>query len=563
MKKIITNYQLLITLVVIIAAFLRLYNIAEVPPGLYPDEAMNGNNALEALTTVPPASGFKIFYPENNGREGLFINIQAVFLRFLMPLFGGQPEPWMLRLPSAIFGILTVLGVYFLAKELFRKNFQFSILNFESNSNVENLKTFGNWKLEIGNYEVALLSSFLLATSFWHINFSRIGFRAIMAPFFLTWGVYLFLRVLRYAKSELIASDRPSLLAMAAGVIYGLGFHSYIAYRATPLLFLAFLPRFRKDRTFWQILTAFGIGAVAAALPLVLYFLNQPEAFLGRTAQVSVFGSPTPLKDLGINILKTAAMFNFAGDWNWRHNYAGRPELFWPAGILFLIGIFLAIKNLIQKLKIKNQNGNLKFQNAFTNPSQANTDILHFAFCILISWLIIAALPVVVSNEGIPHGLRSILMIPPVFILAGAGGVWLFSRIKNYEFRIMNSKNRELKVIKTIIRTSLFIILSFMLFESYHTYFIKWAKNPNVPGAFSADYVQIGRHLRSLPRELPKYVIVEASGIDVRGIPMPVQTVMFLTDTFTPQKQKEKNIFYVLPKQKDRIPADAFATVLK
>ena len=68
----------LLIVIVIIATFLRLYNITQVPPGLYPDEAMNGNNALEALSKLPSLSGFKVFYPENNGREGLFINIQAI-----------------------------------------------------------------------------------------------------------------------------------------------------------------------------------------------------------------------------------------------------------------------------------------------------------------------------------------------------------------------------------------------------------------------------------------------------------------------------------------------------
>ena len=159
-----TKYLLI--LIVIIAAFLRLYNIIPpvggLPPGLYPDEAMNGNNALEAIST----RDYKVFYPENNGREGLFINIQALSI-FLFENF-----PWALRIVSAIFGILTVLGIYFLAKEIFNKN-------------------------------IALLSAFLLATSFWHINFSRIGFRAIMAPFFLTWGIYFLLKSLNNWKLEI------------------------------------------------------------------------------------------------------------------------------------------------------------------------------------------------------------------------------------------------------------------------------------------------------------------------------------------------------------------------
>src|SRR3990167_7170271 len=108
MKK---EYWLLI-FIILIAAFLRLVNLPAAPPGLYPDEAMNGNNALEALAT----RDWQVFYPENNGREGLFINIQS----FSIALFGN--EPWALRLPSALFGILTVLGVYFLTRELFRES---------------------------------------------------------------------------------------------------------------------------------------------------------------------------------------------------------------------------------------------------------------------------------------------------------------------------------------------------------------------------------------------------------------------------------------------------------
>src|SRR3989338_1221912 len=166
---------LLLLLILIIAGFLRLYHITTVPPGLYPDEAMNGNNALQAIQT----GNYKVFYPENNGREGLFINIQALFLKFFgvnspSQISSGETwegKPWVLRLPSAIFGILTVLGTYFLGKELF-------------------------------SVRVGLFSAFLLATSFWHINFSHIGFRAIMAPFFLVWAIYFLLLALRKLKER-------------------------------------------------------------------------------------------------------------------------------------------------------------------------------------------------------------------------------------------------------------------------------------------------------------------------------------------------------------------------
>src|SRR3989344_3510472 len=97
--------------VLILGVFFRFYQIKEIPLGLYPDEAMNGSNAQEALAT----GAFKIFYPENNGREGLFINIQALSVWY----FGNTP--WALRGVSAFFGTLTILVVFLLAKELFSK----------------------------------------------------------------------------------------------------------------------------------------------------------------------------------------------------------------------------------------------------------------------------------------------------------------------------------------------------------------------------------------------------------------------------------------------------------
>src|SRR3990167_6899101 len=116
-------------IVVGIAAFFRLYQLDKFPPGLYPDEAMNGSNALQALET----DNFKAFYPENDGREGMFINLQAISVS----VFGNHA--WALRIVSAFAGILTVLGLYFLTKELFAR-------------------------------QIGLIASFLLAVSFWHVN---------------------------------------------------------------------------------------------------------------------------------------------------------------------------------------------------------------------------------------------------------------------------------------------------------------------------------------------------------------------------------------------------------
>jgi 4-amino-4-deoxy-L-arabinose transferase-like glycosyltransferase len=104
------NKIILLILILAIAVFFRFYKLAEIPPALYPDVAMNGNNALDAIKT----GDYKVFYPENNGREGLFMNLIA--LSFLT--FGASV--WAIKIVAALFGIFTVLGTYLLAKQLFK-----------------------------------------------------------------------------------------------------------------------------------------------------------------------------------------------------------------------------------------------------------------------------------------------------------------------------------------------------------------------------------------------------------------------------------------------------------
>ncbi|HTY39696.1 MAG TPA: glycosyltransferase family 39 protein [Candidatus Paceibacterota bacterium] len=472
--------------IIIIALFLRSYRLAEVPPGLYPDEAMDGTNAQEAIAT----GQYKVYYPENNGREGLFMNIQAEFLKVILPFAHNEPEPWMLRFVSMACGTLTVLGLYFLGRELFSKR-------------------------------VGLLAAFFIATNFWHINFSRISFRAIMAPLCLVWAAFFFLyAVKREKKFEKYAA------AVLGGLVFGAGFYTYIAYRVAPLLFLLFIPFFRKHADFWKVAAVYVAVTFFTALPIGLYYLHNPADFFGRTTQVSVMSSKTPLADLAWNVVKTAGMFNFVGDMNPRHNVSGRPELFAPVGALFLIGLVLGLIALKKK------------------PDE------RFSFLFIFGWATLAALPVVISNEGLPHALRSILLIPPVILLAA------FAAERVYH--VMRDKWPKYL---TIIVTVLFLAL--LPVEAYHTYFVLFANAADTPGAFAADYVTIGHAIRALPTSTLKYVVVEAGGVDVRGIPMPAQTVMYITDSFTPEKQAEKNIYYVLPKDENRIPAGAVIFRLK
>lgn len=476
--------------ILIIAIFLRFYHFTNTPPGLYPDEAMDGNNAAEVVETGHP----QVFYVEDNGREGLYVNLVAAILK-VYPVY----QPWVVRLPAAVAGVLTVLGLYFLVAEL-----------------------FGNGP--------GLLAAFLIATSFWHINFSRIGFRAILAPLLLTWTLYLLIKAFRA-----ISARRALWFAIGAGIVYGLGFYTYIAYRVTPLLFLLFIPFFYKKPGFWKWTAVFLVVTFLVAAPIGWYFVKNPSAFFGRTAEISVTSASNPVSVFAVNIGKELLMLNWRGDSNWRQNISGAPELFWPVGIIFLVGFFLGLYALWKSWRTR------KRKDEHGTPSREDMLPL-FALLIMYAWFVLAILPAAASDEGIPHALRSILMIPPVMTFAAIGGVWLYGLIKKY----WHGKF-------AIALAAVFII--FVGVYGYINYFIVWAQNPNVPGAFNADYVAIGDQINALPKSTTKYVVVTAGGVLARGIPVPAETTMFITHSFTAQDQTANNIHYLLPNQTSSIPA--------
>ncbi len=501
--------------IILLGGFLRFYQITEIPPGLYPDEAMNGNNALEMLQT----GGFKWFYPDNNGREGLFINIQALSLK----LFGN--EPWALRVVSAVFGTLTILGVYLLTRELF------------------------SFLLGGGTAAaVPLLSAFFLATSYWHINFSRIGFRAIMVPFLAAFGAYFLLRGFSTKK---IAN------LVWAGIFIGLGFHTYIAFRFMPFVLAVpiiwYLWAWYKNRpTSYQpqatsscvpcLVLLFLFVTFVTALPLGYYFAQHPEDFFGRTGQVSIMTAESPLREFAKSNLATAGMFFFQGDCNWRHNYNCQPQLYPIVAVFFLIGTIVSIKNL------------------FVRPTSYQPQAIT-----LLAWLFFLSLPATLTREGLPHALRAIGLIPPVMILAGVGAwrslEFVLNRLENQKIKWPQYAAQLARIKKEVVLLFVLILLLVPVF-TFRQYFVRWANNPNTYFAFSTDLWHLGQFLNKLPAETQKYVIVNVPGVEVRGISMPSQTIMFATDTFRDEAKQEKNFTYILPNELEKINVDTGKTII-
>lgn len=481
----------LFVLILAIAVFFRFYKITETPPGLYPDEATNGVNALDALSQ----NDWKVFYSENNGREGLFINIQSLSIKY----FGAHP--WSLRVVSGVFGILTIFGLFLLTRLL--------------------------WSTP-----TALIASYLTSVSFWPVNFSRIGFRASMLPFILVFAFYFLWKGMQ---------NKNKVLLFISGIVYGIGFNTYISWRVSPLLlgilFLIFLFNKNWDKKY---IIKFGFiflaGTIIAMAPLAYYYLQNPADFMGRATQVSIFNSPSPIKSLTESAVKTLGMFNVYGDGNWRHNIAGRPLLFWPIGIGFICGIFIILKNLFAKsysLKAKS--------------------------CFLLLWFFVMLIPNFLAPEGAPHALRALGAMPAVFIISAIGlsGIYKFIQRK---MDLESAKPKNSNYINQIgrIKKEFAVLAGLMLILTgvweYRTYFVVWANKMEVYNNFDQRLTDIGNYLKNLGPETEKYVIVNETGTIVKGVSIQAQPIMFLA--------YGKNINYINQYDIPNMPKTLFNAVI-
>jgi 4-amino-4-deoxy-L-arabinose transferase-like glycosyltransferase len=476
----------LLACILALALLLRVADLGHLPSGLYPDEAVNGIDAVHAIET----SHYALFYPNNYGREGLFINLQALALR----LFGQNIVA--LKLWSVIFGTLAVLGIYLLAKELFHRR------------------------------STALMAAFLLATSYWAINFSRIGFRAIMVPFLLSFTFSFFFRGLRrHTYRDFVVS----------GLFFGIGLHTYISWRIAPLILIILLPflmlTYEKFvKRFWKHALVFIAAAFIAAAPILYhFFVSHPEDFSSRTGAVSVFSPEVNKGHFFLTLGKTVGLslvkYNFWGDQNWRHNYPPYPVLDPFSGLLFLAGFLYLLYQtgdlLLRRLRHGDRDSRL-VRNAF---------LLGAFFSMLV--------PEFLTEEGLPHALRAIGTQIPVFLMAALSAAWLSKRA----LRAPASK-----------RFLLLALLGAFLFASAAVnitkYFVFFRNHPAEHSAFNEDYTNMAKYLLSLPDSTHKYVYANAGGTDINnGLPVTAQSIVFLTHN------RIENLEFLNPETKIERPA--------
>ena len=420
---------ILILLVLLVAAVLRLWRLDQLPPGLWYDEAVNGVDIRMVLS----GRGFPVYFAANNGREPLFIYLQALSTALL------GPTPYALRIVAAIAGILTVAAVYWCGRILFGSKPQAA----RPTRNIALLERWG-----------PLLAAAALAVSYWHLSLSRLGLRAVLLPLTSTLAVGFFWKAWTGGRFRDYA---------IVGVCVAAALYSYLAARVLPVVLVAFVmleaaiaayanlrhasaPTARQPwrRSLAGLALLAGVAGILF-LPLAVAIWGGAAA-VDRSNQVSIFtGVPLGegLRHAGANLLLTLRAFYDRGDLNLRHNLPGRPANDILLAALFTAGWLTALWRIREP-----------------------------RFRLLLIWFGVVLLPTVLSTEA-PHSLRGSGVLPPLALLCGLGATTLVSAFPRISRR---------QVAAPLLLLAVLVVSGGLTARDY---FGRWAQSARLDATFS------------------------------------------------------------------------------
>ncbi|HEX6977556.1 MAG TPA: phospholipid carrier-dependent glycosyltransferase [Patescibacteria group bacterium] len=396
--KIKSKITVFLFLIIILAAVLRLVNLSNVPPHLTADEASLGYNAYSILKTGRDEYGtlFPIIFKSfGDFKPGLY-----VYAAIPSVLIFGLNE-FAVRLPSAIAGILAVVLLYLVLKEV--------------------------WKEE----KLALLGAFLLAINSWHIHFSRGAWEINLSLTLTLIGIYFFFKSFKKGKYLIFSAV---FFALTLTAYQGAKLSTGIVVLLLLVLYLKELLKIERK----VILQSIAVG-VLVCIPIILSLFNGQT---GRLAIFSVFSNPRPEKylqdflDEGQEVKGSLSYYlfhpewlNFArgvlgrffnhfsvrflffeGDWtNPRHSPPNMGMFLVSDAFLVAVGFAAMVKGKLSKALPTSL---IKKENLFVGL-----------------WLILATLPSILSRDQV-HAVRAFNMVIPFVIIMAHGAYLLISRYR-------------------------------------------------------------------------------------------------------------------------------------
>ncbi|HVT01004.1 MAG TPA: glycosyltransferase family 39 protein [Patescibacteria group bacterium] len=400
MKNKITYILLLV--IVMVAAFLRLWQLGNVPPSPDWDEAALGYDAYSIATTGRDEFG-KFLPPVLRSFDDYKPALYAYLAIPTVMTLGLNTAA--VRLPSAIAGTLSVIVLFFIIQELFSKKG-------DDQKDRERVNLIG------------LAASLLLAISPWSIQFSRVAFESNVGVFFNMLVVLFFLKGLK-----------KNWLLYLSVLFAGLNIYVYQSEKVyTPLLFLLLVVIYFKDLISLPKIKLIGpiiLGLIVVA-PMVFNILTDSGSLL-RVRGTSIFTYQTEIlgdsaqkfeRDENNHDLIGKALDNrrvvyaktivdgylshFNPNWLFvtgdisRHHAPNMGLLYLFELPIILIGIYTLLFSKLDK----------------------RTKIFIFL------WYLIAAIPASITT-GVPHAVRTLNFIPLYQIFGALGLVTAFMWLIN------------------------------------------------------------------------------------------------------------------------------------
>lgn len=412
----------LLVLIFILALSLRIFSLGSLPQSFHTDELFAGY--VGKYIWLHGQDIYGNVFPLYFDKFGDFRPIGIFWFSGLSSSLFGLNE-FTVRLPSVLFGALTVVPVYLLVKELFKKE------------------------------KIALLSSLFLAIFPWHIVLSRATSEGVIGMFFLILSVYFgFMYVNKRSLKFLVFS-------LVFGVTTYLFYHVYRLLM--PFIFLP-LPLFIHETK----------HKIRISLCIVIFFaltalLSLTNFGSGRFSQVAFYKNESlnnTIEKFTIgegqnNVLVARGFHNKAVVYT--REFIRQYLTYYSVDFLF------EDKGLPDRYVVPNQ-GLLFYGfipilllfflyfHPFSKTHKTSWYILYL--------LLLMPLPAALTNEDSPNLHRSMLMILPLVIMMGVGvhSFWTDS----------NKKIRNI----FIFGISLFIALEFIFF--WHQYSIHQISNKPV-----------------------------------------------------------------------------------